>query len=206
MQDKLKSRFEKEGFEEVQEPGLKHRIRFQERLENEMPERSKGVEFHVSFKFMRIAAVLIVLISAISFSWYWDHTQVTTTDPKTMSLAAISAKYEEVEVFYKERMNSRLKQLEKEEGDTEKNVYNEAIIKLKKLDEDYRKLEMDLAINPGNTRIVFAMIKNYQLRITVLETLLRKLNIKETQKSEQNEKADLYTVFPVGIHFIPVSA
>lgn len=206
MQDKLKSRFETEGFKEEQEPSVDHRSRFMDRLENEMPQKRKGLQFNISYKFMRIAAVVVLLISAISFSWFWDHTNVSNQEPQTLTLAAISEKYEEVELFYQDQMNSRLNELEKEDVDAEKNVYNEAVVKLNKLSVDYSKLESDLAKNPGNTRIVFAMIKNYQLRITVLETLLQKLNIQETQKSEENEKADLYTIFPVGFHLIPVAA
>lgn len=155
---------------------------------------------------MRAAAAVAVLVTAISFAWFWDQSRALGTETESLSLASVSEKYKEVEYFYKDQMASRLAQLEIEDNEADKYVYNEALAKLSKLDIDYSALEKDLAQNPGNTRIVYAMIQNYQLRITVLETLLQKLNIKETQKTDENEKASLYPIFPVGIHLVPFTA
>ena len=103
-------------------------------------------------------------------------------------------------------MTARLTRLETEDNENDQITYKEALNKLNSLEIDYSNLEKDLAQNPGNTRIVYAMIKNYQLRITVLETLLQKLNIKETQKNDENEKANVSPLFPVGIHLVSLSA
>lgn len=206
MRDKLKDRFEKEGIKDAFEPSLAHRERFMVRLDQEMNHKPEGLQLNISYKFMRIAATAAILITAISFAWFWDHSQVQTTLNKPMTLADVSEKYQKVEFFYQEQMIARLAQIEAKDNETEKIVYKEALNKLDKLDFDYTKLEADLSLNPGNTRIVFAMIKNYQLRITVLETLLQKLNIQETRKTEENEKADLYPIFPVGIHLVPRTA
>ena len=206
MQDTLKDRFEKESFKDQQEPEIGHRDRFMERLDIEMNHRSEGLQLNISYKFMRAAAAVAVLVTAISFAWFWDQSRALGTETESLSLASVSEKYKEVEYFYKDQMASRLAQLEIEDNEADKYVYNEALAKLSKLDIDYSALEKDLAQNPGNTRIVYAMIQNYQLRITVLETLLQKLNIKETQKTDENEKASLYPIFPVGIHLVPFTA
>ena len=155
---------------------------------------------------MRTAAAIAVLITTISFAWFWDQTRVLTPETKNLTLADVSEKYKEVEYFYKDQMAIRLAQLKFEDDEVNQNVYNEAIAKLNKLDSDYEKLEIGLTQNPGNTKIVFAMIQNYQLRITVLETLLQKLNIKESQKIDENEKASIYPIFPVGFHLLPFTA
>jgi hypothetical protein len=206
MQDKLKSRFESEEFSEDQVPSLEHRSRFMERLDKEMGHQPEGFHLHISYSFMRVAAVAVLLITAISFAWFWDQSRLNNAGPQSMSLADVSEKYREVEFFYQEQMNTRLAELENEDNEADQAIYKEAVEKLNQLDLNYDKLEYDLAQNPGNTRIVFAMIKNYQLRITVLETLLNKLNIKETQKTEEDEKADLYSIFSLGLQLIPAFA
>ena len=206
MQDKLKERFENEEMNESHEPNFGHRQRFTEMLDKEMEHKADGFQLNISFKMMRIAAVAAILITAISFAWFWDQSKLQTNGSASLTLADISDKYEEVEFFYQEQMTSRLAKLEIEDNENEKITYKEALNKLNKLEIDYSNLERDLAQNPGNTRIVYAMIKNYQLRITVLETLLQKLNIKETQKTEENEKANLSPLFPVGIHLVSLSA
>lgn len=202
MQDKLKNRFDNEDLGDVFEPSIEHRSNFAQKLDAEMKHKPEGVQLHISYSFMRIAAIAIILITAISFAWFWDQSRVNAT-PQTMTLADVSEKYKEVEFFYQEQMSVRLTSLEIADNEQSKQVYNEALQRLNQLNQNYTMLEKDLASNPGNTRIVYAMIKNYQLRITVLETLLNKLNIKETQKAEENEKADLYPIFPLGIHLIP---
>jgi hypothetical protein len=206
MQDTLKDRFEKESFRDQQEPEIGHRDRFMDKLDIEMNHRPEGLQLNISYKFMRTAAAVAVLVTAISFAWFWDQSRALGTETESMTLASVSEKYKEVEYFYKDQMASRLAEIEIEDNEADKYVYNEALTKLNKLDIDYSSLEKDLAQNPGNTRIVYAMIQNYQLRITVLETLLQKLNIKETQKTDENEKASLYPVFPVGIHLVPFTA
>lgn len=206
MQDKLKERFEKEEGNELHEPNLGHRQRFIDMLDEKMDHKPEGFQLNISFKAMRIAAAAAVLITAISFAWFWDQSQVQTSGSTSLTLADISEKYEEVEFFYQEQMTARLTQLEIEDNEDDKFTYKEALNKLNRLESDYTNLERDLSQNPGNTRIVYAMIKNYQLRITVLETLLQKLNIKETQKTEENEKANLSPLFPVGIHLVSLSA
>lgn len=206
MQDKLKERFEQEEVNELHEPNMGHRQRFIEMLDEEMEHKPDGFQLNISFKMMRIAAAAAVLITAISFAWFWDQSQVQTPGTTSLTLADISDKYQEVEFFYQEQMTARLARLETEDNETDQITYKEALSKLNRLETDYNNLEKDLAQNPGNTRIVYAMIKNYQLRITVLETLLQKLNIKETQKIEENEKANLSPLFPVGIHLVSLSA
>ena len=181
MQDKLKERFEKEEGNELHEPNLGHRQRFIDMLDEKMDHKPEGFQLNISFKAIRIAAAAAVLITAISFAWFWDQSQVQTSGSTSLTLADISEKYEEVEFFYQEQMTARLTQLEIEDNEDDKFTYKEALNKLNRLESDYTNLERDLTQNPGNTRIVYAMIKNYQLRITVLETILQKLNIKETQ-------------------------
>jgi len=145
---------------------------------------------------MRRIAVAALVIIAVTFAWITNSSKIispanTGTElNEGMSLAVISDKYRNVESFYIREVNSKLKLLENSDSDLEKSIYREAIAKLDKLESNYLLLEQDLASNPDNLRVINAMIQNYQLRIKVLETLYKKLEINKTLKINENEKAN----------------
>ena len=190
MKDKLKQRFENNRPDLESTPPEGHRNRFEQRLEEEENLNPKGVQFHISYKLIRRVAVAAVLIIAVTFTWLINDSKVETPMNEGMSLAAISDKYHDVETFYQKEVNNRLILIENGSSDMEKSIYREAISKLTKLENSYKILEKDLASNPDNLRVINAMIQNYQLRIKVLETLYKKLEINQTLKIDEDEKAN----------------
>ena len=190
MKDKLKQRFENHELDLESTPPDGHRNRFEQRLEEEENLNPKGIQFHISYKLIQRVAVAAVLIIAVTFTWVVTNSKVETPMNEGMKLAAISDKYQDVETFYRKEVNNRLILIENSGGDMEKSIYREAISKLTKLENSYKLLEKDLGSNPDNLRVINAMIKNYQLRIKVLETLYKKLEINQTLKINEDEKAN----------------
>ena len=196
MQDKLKQRFENEDFNLDTSPPVGHRNRFEQRLKENDALKPKGIQFHLSYKIMRRIAVAAVIVIAVSFVWVMNSSKIKspgnagTELNEGMNLAAISDKYQNVESFYIREVNSKLKMIENSDSDLEKTIFREAIAKLDKLESNYKLLERDLATNPDNLRVINAMIQNYQLRIKVLETLYKKLEINKTLKINEDEKAN----------------
>ena len=190
MKDKLKQRFENNGPDLESTPPEGHRNRFEQRLEEEENLNPKGVQFHISYKLLRRVAVAAILVIAVTFTWLINDSKVETPVNEGMSLAAISDKYHDVETFYRREVNNRLILIENSNSDMEKSIYREAIAKLTKLENSYKLLEKDLGSNPDNLRVINAMIQNYQLRIKVLETLYKKLEINQTLKINEDEKAN----------------
>lgn len=192
MQDQLKKRFEdvKETWDE--HPPKGHRDRFMNRLEKEQPK--KGWDVHLSYRLVRRLAVAATVIIAAVFIWIYNGTSLNPSSQPSqgMTLAAISDKYHNVESFYIREVDHRLKLIENSDSDVESTIYREAIQKLSKLESDYKVLEKDLAAQSDNIRIISAMIQNYQLRIKVLENLYQKLEINQTLKLEENEKAHIH--------------
>lgn len=188
MKDKLKQRFENHDLDLTPPKG--HRKRFEQRLEEEENLNPKGVQFHISYKLMQRVAVAALIIIAATFTWVVNDSKVKTPVNEGMSLAAISDKYQDVETFYQREVSNRLNLIDNSENDMEKSIYREAISKLTKLENSYKILEKDLASNPDNLRIINSMIQNYQLRIKVLETLYKKLEINQTLKINEDEKAN----------------
>lgn len=190
MKDKLKKRFENHELDLDSNPPEGHRNRFEQRLEEEENLNPKGVQFHISYKLLRRVAVAAILVIAVTFTWLVNDSKVETPVNEGMSLAAISDKYQDVETFYRREVNNRLILIENSGSDMEKSIYREAISKLTKLENSYKLLEKDLGSNPDNLRVINAMIQNYQLRIKVLETLYKKLEINQTLKINEDEKAN----------------
>lgn len=190
MKDKLKQRFENHELDLDSTPPEGHRNRFEQRLEEEENLNPKGVQFHISYKLIRRIAVAAILVIAVTFTWLIRDSKVETPLNEGMTLAAISDKYQDVETFYRKEVNNRLNLIESSSSDMEKSIYREAIAKLTKLENSYKLLEKDLGSNPDNLRVINAMIQNYQLRIKVLETLYKKLEINQTLKINEDEKAN----------------
>ena len=190
MKDKLKQRFENNRPDLESTPPEGHRNRFEQRLEEEENLNPKGVQFHISYKLLRRVAVAAILVIAVTFTWLVNDSKVETPVNEGMSLAAISDKYQDVETFYRKEVNNRLILIENSSSDMEKSIYREAMSKLTKLENSYKLLEKDLGSNPNNLRVINAMIQNYQLRIKVLETLYKKLEINQTLKINEDEKAN----------------
>ena len=196
MKDKLKQRFENEEHKLDIAPPEGHRDRFEQKLREKAAPNPKGIQMHVSYKFIRRFAVAAVVVIAVTFTWMMSDSKINipsntgTELNEGMDLAAISDKYRNIESFYTREVNSKLKLLENSDSDLEKMIYQEAISKLTRLENNYKNLEINLASNPDNLRIINAMIKNYQLRIKVLETLYKKLEINKTLKINEDEKAN----------------
>ena len=190
MKDKLKQRFENNRPDLESTPPDGHRKRFEQRLEDEENLNPKGVQFHITYKLIRRVAVAAILIIAVTFTWVVNDSKVETPVNEGMSLAAISDKYPDFETFYRREVNNRLILIENSSSDMERSIYREAIAKLTKLENSYKLLEKDLGSNPDNLRVINAMIQNYQLRIKVLETLYKKLEINQTLKINEDEKAN----------------
>ena len=112
MQDKLKRHIENQGDLDDQEPGLEHRSHFAELLNKELHQKPKGINLTISYSFMRVAAIGVLLITAISFAWFWDQSRINVeNNTPSMTLADVSEKYKQVEFFYQEQMSVRLAQL-----------------------------------------------------------------------------------------------
>jgi anti-sigma-K factor RskA len=197
MKDKLKQRFENLTDQSLEvTPTDGHRSRFEQRLKEQHSIKPKGIQFSITYKLIRSIAVAAVVVIAVTFAWLMNGSKVTSPNTngtelnEGMNLAAISDKYRDVEFFYIREVNSKLKLIENSGSDTENLIYREAISKLDKLESNYLLLEKNLASNPDNLRVINAMIQNYQLRIKVLETLYKKLEINQTLKINEDEKAN----------------
>ena len=157
-------------------PSEGHFDRFEQLLSHEeVPKKRSFVPL------MRIAAILVVLVIAGSYVFLSNPGQEegTTELPVTtagISLKDISPEMAEVESFFSAQINNLAKDAP------------EATHHLTQLETAYEQLKIELASNYGDERIIRAMIRNYRLRLQVLEQHLELKQFQQTIKNKKNEE------------------
>jgi hypothetical protein len=165
--EKLQNQFD------IKEPNLGHFDRFQNRLssQNQPKKNSKFI-----YKYLAIAASLALLFG-ILFTGYQSN--------KGLELADISPKMEETQGYFSSVIKEELENVMKEKNDSNKVIIDDAFNQLNLLENEYKNLMQELKENNENKTIIYAMISNYQQRITVLQNLLKELeNIKQLKNTQ----------------------
>lgn len=144
---------------DIYEPEAGHLDRFKSKLHK--PKSKKSIYWIIS------AAAMVLLFFSLSFLF--------TNNPEWRNLpqlSDISKEYKEAEYFYQVEINDKLTQLETLNCTlitADSSIYKE----LNVLDQEYINLRRDLVITNYDERIVSAMIHNYQIRISLLESVIK---------------------------------
>ena len=101
-----------------------------------------------------------------------------------MQLAEISPEMEETQSFFISTIQNELETIDAQRTDENKEIIDNALEQLKRLEEEYNQLTIELEHSEQDKRIVYAMINNFQQRIEVLQTLLQQLDEINEIKSE----------------------
>jgi len=138
-----------------------------------------------------LKAAVVTLLVTLSSLWSFDHF-IKPNLKKTMTLSQVSPEYREVENYYV----SQVKFMENEFTTIDLSNPSQKEIMMKELasmDSVYVELQKELRANPGDQRIVDAMIKHYQQKIEVMNYLLEQLRqIKaETENPSSHEKVTI---------------
>ena len=114
---------------------------------------------------------------------------VFVTIPKqetTSDLASVSPKMAEAQDFFTLTINDELNKLNKETSPEVQGLINDALLQIKKLEENYNSLKIDLQQSGDDNRVIYAMISNFQNRIDILQNTLNQIkNIKQLKNSLQ---------------------
>ena len=87
-------------------------------------------------------------------------------------MADISPKMEEVENYFVTAINQELKTVEENRSLDTETIIEQALNRLEDLEEDYNYFLAELNTNGNQTRLISAMIKNYQKRLEILQNVL----------------------------------
>ena len=158
------------------EPAAGHFERFKARLEGQH-KRKKVISLNFVWK-VAAAAVFAFLVVNQAIIWFSaeDSNPISGSDSQ-ITLASVSAEYEEVEFYYTNAINVGLNQWEKlfSEGlisEEEQQMMNN---ELDEFEQVFEKIQGDLATSPNDERVINAMLEYYQTKLSLINMIIEKL-------------------------------
>lgn len=166
-----------------------HEERFLDLLDKELPLRKKS-----TFYFIKIAASVLVFFSLGIYtyiSYEKDTLQrsaivdkgMENDTPQGYSFGDLSPDLKKIENYYVANINLELSRLEV--SDKNKALVDDYMRRLSELDEEYKRLNIELNEIGPNDQTINALIKNLQLRLELLQKLKLKLNQLKLSENEQ---------------------
>lgn len=190
MAQDLRDLFEEERNKKTFTMPKGHEDRFLERLESELPIEKIRSNTH----WWRIAASVIVVLGIGAFFYLQNRdkaqpetTLVDTTDNKgqktNISLGDLSPDLQKLETYYTANINLELASIEV--SDENKELIDGYMEQLAELGQEYSLLLEELNNIGPNDQTIEALIKNFQLQLSLLQKLKSKLNQFKSSKNEQ---------------------
>jgi len=166
-----------------------HEERFLELLDKELPVQRKS-----TFYFIKIAASVLVLFSLGIYTYinFKSDTlqqqavvenETENTKAQGYSLGDLSPELKKIENYYVANINLELSRLEV--SNENKAMVDDYMRRLSELDEEYKRLNIELNEIGPNDQTITALIKNLQLRLQLLQKLKEKLNQLKSSENEQ---------------------
>ena len=92
----------------------------------------------------------------------------STHQKEIIGLADVSPKMEEVQNYFVSTIRQELKIVEKNRSLETETIIEEALEHLEELEDNYKSFITELNIDGNSSKIINAMIKNYQQRLEIL--------------------------------------
>ena len=164
---------------DIEEPNIGHFNRFETKLKG----KNNNNNFNIIYKYIAVAVAFILIFSF--------GVKTIQNYNKGIALADISPKLEETQYYFTSVIHEELEIIKKETTIENKKIVNDAMSQLNLLEDNYKKLTIELKNSENNKKIIFAMINNYQQRIVVLQNLLDNLENFKQLKYLQNENKSI---------------
>jgi hypothetical protein len=183
-----------ERFDEF-EPNAGHFDRFEARL-NKL-HKKPVITFGIVWK---AAAVLVFALMAVnqgSIYFSKDNSPIFGFRKSSeISLASVSPEHKETEFYYTTAINEGMTQWDRfaKEGLVTAEEQKALEHEMEEFEKIYKNLQNDLKANPGDDRIVNAMIEYYQAKLNVINMIINKLQEIKCKKSNNNENNNENTI------------
>ncbi|MBB5397853.1 hypothetical protein [Mucilaginibacter sp. AK015] len=152
--------------------------------EEAAPKKREAKTFSLGFVLKVAASVIVVMGLGFAVYLKGQHTA-------TVNLADINPTYARQQMHYASMIESKRTRL-KLVAKFDPQLYNEFTADLKKMDANYKKLNIDLATSPNQERVLRAMIRNLQIQTEVLNQQLSVIEqFNQSKKDHQNENKDI---------------
>jgi len=163
-----------------------------DKIEKREPQK-KGVVIPFKLILSRAAAVIVIFISSYYFHDYRANQAVNSSSTETEAIAENSEAYQqmmEAENYYTAEIQDKtdeFNRLTKNSPDLQKDLNRD----LSELDAIFLELKKDLSDNANNQEVLESMIRNYMLKLEILQDMLDQ--IKQT-KIQNNEYEKVYSI------------
>jgi len=164
-----------------EEPLEGHFERFERRLQkNVKPERRFNYPF-----LLKIAAVMIFAVLLVNQARIY----LLPEKQQTVSLGSISPEYREVEFYYTSSIQMTMDQWEKMKNQGLISEAEQTMMAQQQaeFDQMYQKLIQDLNANPGDERVINALLEYYQTRINIMNLVINKLKEVKAHQNKSHE-------------------
>ena len=155
-------------------PNLKVWAAIDEALETQGP----ATRIRTMWRALRVAASVVILLTLGGLIGMYTYKYTYTRELPT--LAKIAPEYAELEQYYTAQVNNRMQELSR--------INQEATVQpdIQQLDDLYKELQLELDNAPKGSeeQIIQAMIRNYQIKLDILERVLEKIQTTNPQTAE----------------------
>jgi hypothetical protein len=180
MTDDLKNKIIADSqFNKGEEPLEGHLERFQTKLMAQAAKKKKG---RVIPLWLLVAAAACFCGALITITWI-SISEERQTFAQQRQLSDVSPEMNRIESWFTEEIANKKSKINLNDP-----VLAEGLTQISLLEKEYENLSLKLNENFGNEKVVSAMIKNYKLRLQILESIKRHIDFKNKTKSKQNDK------------------
>lgn len=173
-----------EGSFDVNEPSRGHQDRFLDKLKKE---KTRNRERKWTWKPLAIAASLL-LFCALAYQFFGNGNSTTII---TEEFAILPEEVSETKFYFASLVEEQVNLLKDQNSPETKQIIDDTLLQLDKLEENYQKLEETLT-DGGDTKIILrAMITNFQTRIDLLTEVMNQI---ENIKSLKNLNDENFTI------------
>ncbi|WP_299226518.1 hypothetical protein [uncultured Psychroserpens sp.] len=192
MGQDIRRLFENENKDSQEKMEQGHEARFLKKLDDAFPETSIKKRFSI----WQIAASIVILISLSygAFKFFQIPEKIEpelakqdTSNDAIKSLGDISPDLKKVENYYLANINLELSKVKLTPDNKE--LFDGYVLKLEELNEEYKRLSVELTENGPNELTVSALIDNLKIRLSLLYRLKEQLRDLNTLKDEDSQNA-----------------
>ena len=162
-------------------PNLNHQQRFLDKLKNQNKIADSTIIKRSYWKPLLSIAASVVLLVAFFFG--------TQQEASAKDLASVSPEMAQTQNFFTAAISNELAKLEAESTPETAIIVEDALKQIEILESKYKLLKEDLSESGDDSRVIYAMISNFQSRIDLLQNVLQKIEEIKQLKQNTNENA-----------------
>ena len=95
--------------------------------------------------------------------------------------------YSEIEFYYTSQINSKYHEIQNTDLEEDQAFKEDMLKEISDMDSVYKQLQEEMGNNPGDERIVEAMIRHYQTKLRVITEILNRLEKYQNLNSNNNQ-------------------